>query len=86
MADAKGNNAVKRDEAIRILKFTKEKGVLMALRSEPGPLGELARQAFFEVMNPKAAAESVPDSPKAQKQNAAAPPPGFAGSNVIPHP
>jgi HEAT repeat protein len=85
MADAKGSNAVKREEAIHILKFTKEKGVLMALRSESGPLGELARQAFFEVMNPKATAESVPESPKAAKQNAAAPPPGFAGSNVIPH-
>jgi hypothetical protein len=85
LADAKGNNAVKRDEAIHILKFTKEKGVLMALRSEPGPLGEMARQAFFEVMNPKAAAESVPESPKAQKQNAGSPPAGFAGSNVIPH-
>jgi len=34
------------------LKFIKEKGVLMALRSEPGAVGELARQAFFEVMNP----------------------------------
>jgi hypothetical protein len=52
------------------------------LRSEPSPLGELARQAFFEVMNPKATAESVPESPKAQ-QNAGAPPPGLAGA--IPH-
>ena len=86
MADAKGSNAVKRDEAIHILKFIKEKGVLMALRSEPGALGELARQAFFEVMNPKASAESVPESPKAQKSNAGSPPPGFAGSNVIPAP
>ncbi|MGH7297292.1 MAG: HEAT repeat domain-containing protein [Polyangiaceae bacterium] len=86
LADAKGTNAVKRDEAIHILKFTKEKGVLMALRSEPGPLGELARQAFFEVMNPKATAESVPESPKALKVNAGSPPAGFAGSNVIPHP
>ena len=77
MADAKGANVVKRDEAIRILKFVKEKGVLMALRSEPAPLGEMARQAFFEVMNPKSTAESVPQSPKAQQQ--AAPPPGFAG-------
>jgi HEAT repeat protein len=84
MADAKGNNDVKRTEAIRILKFIKEKGVLMALRSEPGPLGEMARQAFFEVMNPKATAESVPESPKAQK-NAGSAPAGFGGANVIPH-
>ncbi len=47
LQDAKGSNDVKRAEAIRILKFTKEKGALMALRYEPGPLGELARQAFF---------------------------------------
>jgi hypothetical protein len=86
MADAKGSNAVKRDEAIHILKFIKEKGVLMALRGEPGALGELARQAFFEVMNPKSNAESVPESPKAQKVNAGSPPAGFAGSNVIPNP
>jgi HEAT repeat protein len=84
MADAKGNNDVKRAEAIRILKFTKEKGVLMALRSEPGTTGELARQAFFEVMNPKATAESVPESPKAQK-NAGSAPAGFGGAGVVPH-
>jgi HEAT repeat protein len=79
--DAKGNNDVKRAEAIRILKFIKEKGVLMALRYEPGPLGEMAHQAFFEVMNPKTAVESVPESPKAQKQQQApgGPPPGFGG-------
>ncbi len=80
--DAKGNNLVKRTEAIRMLKFTKEKGVLMALRTEPGPLGDLARQAFFEVMNPKATAESVPESPKAQKQNE--PPPGMGGARLMP--
>ncbi|MBV9948239.1 MAG: HEAT repeat domain-containing protein [Myxococcales bacterium] len=77
LADAKSNNEVKRAEAIRILKFIKEKGVLMALRYEPAPLGEMARQAFFEVMNPKASAESVPESPKAQKQQQGGPPPGF---------
>jgi hypothetical protein len=86
MADAKSSNAVKRDEAIHILKFIKEKGVLMALRGEPGAVGELARQAFFEVMNPKSSAESVPESPKALKVNAGSPPAGFSGSNVIPMP
>jgi hypothetical protein len=85
MQAAKGNNDVKRAEAIHILKFIKEKGVLMALRSEPGPVGEMARQAFFEVMNPKATAESVPESPKAAQKNAGGPPPGFAGANVVPH-
>jgi hypothetical protein len=81
LADAKGSNDVKRSEAIRILKFAKEKGVLMALRSEPGALGDMAREAFFEVMNPKAMVESVPASPKTQQQGA--PPPGFAGGNLV---
>ncbi|MEO8800027.1 MAG: HEAT repeat domain-containing protein, partial [Polyangiaceae bacterium] len=53
MADAMGQDEKKRADAIAILKFMKEKGVLMALRNEQGPLGEMARQAFFEVMNPK---------------------------------
>jgi hypothetical protein len=40
-------------KAIRVLKFMKEKGVLMALRHEKGLTGELAKKAFYEVMNPK---------------------------------
>jgi HEAT repeat protein len=66
LADARGSNDVKRTEAIALLKFIKEKGVLMALRGEPAPLGDLAKQAFFEVMNPKTTAESIPESPKAK--------------------
>ena len=62
LTDAKGTNDVKRAEAIAILKFVQEKGVLMALRSEPGPVAEMARKAFFEVMNPKASGESIPQS------------------------
>jgi len=84
MADAKGQNAIKRDQAIEILKFTKEKGVLMALKDEPAPLGPAARQAFFEVMYPKADVGAVPESPKAQ--NAGGAPAGFGGPNVIPIP
>jgi hypothetical protein len=80
LSDAKSGNEVKRAEAIRMLKFTQEKGVLMALRSEPEPLGEMARSAFFEVMNPKATAESVPESPKAQGNDS----PSFGGANVVP--
>jgi HEAT repeat protein len=80
MADARGANEVKRAEAIAMLKFIKEKGVLMALRSEPAPLGEMARQAFFEVMNPKTTAESIPESPKAAKQDQGMP---GAGGNVV---
>jgi HEAT repeat protein len=71
--DALNGSELKRAQAIRILKFTKEKGALMALRSAPSPVGEMAKQAFFEVMNPKATGESIPESPKAQNQNASAP-------------
>lgn len=39
--------------AVHTLKFMKEKGILMALRSEQGVTGELAKKAFFELMNPK---------------------------------
>ena len=85
IADATGPSDVKRNEAIRILKFTKEKGVLMALRNQPGAIGEMARRAFFEVMNPKTTAESVPESPRAQSQQPGGAPPGFAGSTVVPH-
>ncbi len=51
--DAKGTDPKKQAEAIAILKFMQEKGVLMALRNEPGVLGDIARRAFFEVMHPK---------------------------------
>ena len=65
IADARGTNDVKRTAAIEILKFMKEKGVLMALRNDQGPVAELARQAFFDVMNPKIVADKLPDAPKA---------------------
>jgi HEAT repeat protein len=51
---AKGDDAVKRAGAIRALKFMSEQGVLLALRDESGPAGEQARDAYFELMNPKA--------------------------------
>ena len=69
MADAKSSNDVKRAEAIRMLKFTKEKGVLMALRSEPEPLRRNGPKRIFRGQaNSKATAESVPESPKASEQ------------------
>lgn len=49
----KGADEAKRNGAIRTLKFMKEQGVLLALRSESGPAGQLARDAYFELMNPK---------------------------------
>ncbi len=75
IADAKGQDAKKREDAVAILKFMREKGVLMALRTQPPPLGELARKAFFEVMNPKLTDQSIPESQKAA-----------SGGNVLPPP
>jgi HEAT repeat protein len=62
MNDARGADAKKREQAIAILKFMREKGVLMALKGEKGPHAEPARQAFFEVMNPKVVTEAIPDA------------------------
>lgn len=56
---AKGEDAAKRAGAIRALKFMKEQGVLLALRDESGPSGELARAAYFELMNPKVVLDGV---------------------------
>ncbi len=55
----------------------KEKGVLMALRNEPGTTRTLAKAAFFQVMNPKVNAEKIPDVVKADN--------GTAGSGALPH-
>jgi HEAT repeat protein len=76
MADAMGQNDQKRTDAVAILKFMKEKGVLMALRNEQGALGEMARQAFFEVMNPKISEEKIPDAVKSADPQ--------AGGNIVP--
>lgn len=60
---AKGSDEVKRAGAIRTLKFMKEQGVLFALRSQPGPTGELAKAAYFELMNPKVVVGvNIPDA------------------------
>ncbi|MEZ4296446.1 MAG: HEAT repeat domain-containing protein [Polyangiaceae bacterium] len=52
--DAKKGDSARKKGAVATLKFMREKGVLMALRQEQGETGELARRAFFELMNPKA--------------------------------
>ncbi len=72
LKDARSADEKKRTQAIEILKFMKEKGVLMALKGESGPHAELARKAFFEVMNPKIVTDALPDA-KATK-----------GANVLP--
>ena len=66
LRDARAGDEKKRVEAIRILEFMNEKGILMTLKGEPGAAQELARQAFFRLMNPKATTESVP-TPKDPK-------------------
>jgi len=78
LRDARGADEKKRQDAILILKFMGEKGALMALKGEAGsPAAELARQAFFELMNPKATTESLPEAKDAK---AAA----GGGSNIVP--
>lgn len=62
LRDARSDDEQKRVDAIQILKFMNEKGALMALRAEPGPSQELARQAFFELMNPKVSFDSLPEA------------------------
>lgn len=62
LRDAKGPDETKRRQAVQVLKFMGEKGALMALKAEDGPSKELARQAFFELMNPKASSEALPEA------------------------
>jgi hypothetical protein len=78
MRDARTDDK-RRADAVMILKFMNEKGALMALKSEPGPAQDLARQAFFELMNPKMTTDALPE-PKASggKDD------GKAGGNVVP--
>jgi len=60
--DAHSADEKKRTQAIQLLKFMNEKGALMALKSEAGPAQEAARQAFFELMNPKMSTDAIPDA------------------------
>jgi len=48
----------------------------MALRNEPGATGDMARRAFFEVMNPKASGQGVPEYAKAPVSGGQPPGPG----------
>ncbi len=50
--------------AIETLKFFKEQGSIMALRSEAGVTGELARRAFFVIRHPEAAMGGPGDKEK----------------------
>ncbi len=79
-AARKGDPNTKRG-AIATLKFMKEQGCLMALREESGDTGDLAKKAFFELMNPKIViGENIP--PPGPAKGAAAMPGGAV--NVLP--
>jgi len=62
LRDAHSADEKTRTQAIQLLKFMNEKGPLMALKSEAGPSQELARQAFFELMNPKMTIDAIPEA------------------------
>ncbi|MDF2694536.1 MAG: hypothetical protein K0S65_2919, partial [Labilithrix sp.] len=62
LRDAHSADEKTRTHAVQMLKFMNEKGALMALKSEQGPAQELARQAFFELMNPKMSTDAIPDA------------------------
>jgi HEAT repeat protein len=72
LRDAHSADEKKRAQAIQILKFMNEKGALMALKSESGPAQEPARQAFFELMNPKMTTDALPEAKAA------------GGANIVP--
>ncbi len=71
LRDAHSADEKKRTQAIQILKFMNEKGALMALKSEAGPAQEPARQAFFELMNPKMSTDALPDAKGASASGSA---------------
>ncbi len=55
----KGSDAMKRDGALRTLKFMNEQGVLLSLRDEGGEPGRLASEAYHDLMNPKIVTTSI---------------------------
>lgn len=70
---ARKGDAAARKGAIQTLKFMKEQGALMALRNESGETGELAKKAFFELMNPKVVVGEVVPQKNEGKGGAASP-------------
>jgi HEAT repeat protein len=65
---AKSQDAAQRAGAIRTLKFMSEQGVLLALRDAGGPTGELAAEAYHELLHPLIAT-GVKDIPKDEEPN-----------------
>lgn len=65
---AQGDDAQKREGAIRALKFMREQGMLMALRDGKGPGAAYAGAAYFELMNPKVVTDvKMPEDKKEAK-------------------
>ncbi len=79
MRDARAADEKKRADAVMILKFMGEKGALMALKGETGPGADLAKQAFFELMNPKQTSEALPEAKAAGGKDS-----DKAGGNLVP--
>ncbi len=55
--------------AVQTLKFLKEQGSIMSLRSEAGITGELATRAFFELRHPEAAMGAPGDKEKDKNED-----------------
>ncbi len=51
---ARSDDLAKRAGALRVLRFMREQGQLMALKDQQGDIGKEAASALFELMNPKA--------------------------------
>lgn len=50
---AQGDELAKRNAALRTLQFMGEQGVLLALRDEPGELGQLAGRVYHDLLHPR---------------------------------
>lgn len=58
MQMALGDDAAVRQKAIRTLKFMRERGVLLSLIGSEGETGELAAEAYHELLNPQVVANA----------------------------
>jgi HEAT repeat protein len=79
LRDAHSADETKRTQAVQILKFMNEKGVLMALKGEEIPAKNLAKQAFFELMNPKMGTDALPEAKGSGGGSSSS-----GGANVVP--
>ena len=71
LRDARGADEKKRRRRSRSSSSWARRARSWRSSAEPGPAQELARQAFFELMNPKASTESLPEAKDAKAAPAA---------------